>query len=248
MALVAVATGDPGVISNVNQYKDLLTGVMTDQQVLLNRLLTAGAALLFPQVTAAPPSSSGFGGGLRLALYGNPTNDQLAFGMGIDANTLWYVSAGGTHKWYGASGALLLTVSAGGLSTGGLSISGGAATFSSSSLGSASAGSMTVSGATTLDGSTSLPNVGTTWSNSGGAGFIIDRGSFSRAYSGGNDNSTYSTNVNFNGRTPTIVGSCTNQANGTACNFNMVISGNTINLLISSGDNRTYNFNWIAVG
>lgn len=105
-------------------------------------------------------------------------------------------------------------------------------------------GNITTINATNIN----LPNVGSVFSNSGGSGFIIDRGSFSRTYAGGNDNSTYATNLNFNGRTPTIVASCTNQAAATACNFDVTISGNTISLLISSGDNRSYNFNWVAVG
>jgi hypothetical protein len=115
MALYSIVAGATEVTTDVNQYHDLLTGAMTDQAVSLARVLSAGAALLFPQTTTAAPSGSGFGGGLRLSLYDSPANDQAAYGFGIDAATLWYVSAGSNHKWYGASGVALMALSTAGL-------------------------------------------------------------------------------------------------------------------------------------
>lgn len=115
MALYSVSTGGTILALDLDQFLNLLTGVMTDQPVSLARVLSAGAALLFPQVSAAPPSGAGFAGGMRLSFYGSPTTDQGSYGMGIDSSTLWYVSAGGTHKWYGASGTALMAISTAGL-------------------------------------------------------------------------------------------------------------------------------------
>ena len=77
------------------------------------------AGVWLPSVTAATPSSSGFGGGLRLSLYGNPTTDVGAYGFGISGSSLWAMTGGGQFNiWTDNAGTpvQMLNLNQGGLS------------------------------------------------------------------------------------------------------------------------------------